>query len=201
MSRRLKGQPVAPNPIDQPQEAPDTSGMRGLEGRDVKELRAVKGINLKRKGDIPQKKSPNQLKREAEERFNQLAEKAVESRESRNKEMFEAAQAMVDMIKDKTLKKNISHSMEENQNAVRKKLVDLAFQTNNDELEQYDGMGSVALISLMLKMFLVQRDRMNDQEFLIQKLKERFVEMRQEIIELKKSSEHSDEVEKAQDDE
>ena len=173
-NRRLGGQPVAQDPFSkyfqqqQNVSDQDSSGMRELGGKTDKELTITKRVKLKRKvPEQPPPKSPNAMKRETEERFNKLAERAMKQREDRNQRMLHAAQRLIDMVKDKTLKRNRLQVQEVVENDARKDLIDLMFEVNNDELETYDGMGSTALVNLLMKVVLIQRDRINDLEFIL----------------------------------
>lgn len=68
------------------------------------------------------------------------------------------------LLEDKTLDFNKAQSSSEEENLVIRDMVNLAIEINTDELE-LEGMGSIGVITLLLKMLLLQRDKINKLEY------------------------------------
>lgn len=76
------------------------------------------------------------------------------------------------MLGDKTLKQNKSPFGADAEKELLSKMVQLAIDINNDPVEQ-EGMGSLGWITLLLKVCLHQRDRINQLEYLVDLLDKR----------------------------
>jgi hypothetical protein len=159
------------------QQLKQNSEMRELGGKPTNELQVTKSLKIKPK--ITEVKSPSVTKIETAERFEKLAEQAIENRDNRNIRMFESAQAMSNVLKDRTLKSNRTQIQDNMQKQVCKNLIDLGFEVNNDKSEQYEGMGSIALINLIFKLLISQRDTINEQGFLLDKALKTINELQQ----------------------
>lgn len=68
------------------------------------------------------------------------------------------------IIEDKTLSKNKNIFSKELEKEILTKMVNLAVEINNDPNEQ-EGMGSLSWITLLFKISLRQRDKINDLEY------------------------------------
>ncbi len=88
---------------------------------------------------------------------------------SYNNRAFELAMAFKKALEDKTLPQNRTVIGVELEKELLGNLGQLAVDMNTDEHE-VEGMGSVGLISLLLRCLLLQRDRMNTQEYSIHNL-------------------------------
>ena len=73
-------------------------------------------------------------------------------------------------INDKTLSVNRNLFAIEAEKEMLQSMVQLAIQVNNDPLEQ-EGMGSLTWITCLFKTCLAQRDRINDLDFELEKIK------------------------------
>jgi len=73
------------------------------------------------------------------------------------------------MMSDKTLTQNRSVFTSELESEILGNMIKLAVEVNNDPHEQ-EGMGSLMWIVLLLKTFLMQRDRINQLEYTISQL-------------------------------
>lgn len=106
---------------------------------------------------MPKKQSP--------EEFEAKVHKSQE-RQSHNK--ARAADLAVQFNKamaDKTLPQNKNMFQQEVEKELLGKMVQLAVDINSDQTEQYDGMGSLSWITLLLKTCFNQRDRINVLEY------------------------------------
>jgi len=96
-----------------------------------------------------------------EERANALAQKI----QARNHKGIELASQFMELMKSKILDENRSKLANQSEGDLRKQLISWLVEINNDEDEELDGMGSAGVITLLLKTFFVQRDRINSLEF------------------------------------
>jgi hypothetical protein len=135
--------------------------------QDPKEHVATKGVKLKNKQSEKEKRTKDKQLREEElqERFERLATKAVDDRQERNKRAYDLAKQFMQASRDKTLPLNKGLVAKDVEREMRGNIVQFAVEANNDEMEQYDGMGSVAIMNILLKVVLEQRDRINDLEY------------------------------------
>lgn len=91
---------------------------------------------------------------------------AVQERMSNNKKQAsDLASQFIKIMTDKTLKENKSPFALDMEKEVLTNMISLAVQINSDPNEQYDGMGSLGWITLLLKTCLSQRDRINRLEY------------------------------------
>jgi len=146
---------------------PNDEGPIAFQPRERKEVVATKGVKLKNKLSDREKAIQEKQNREAElkERFETLAEQAVDDRQDRNKKALDLARQFMMASRDKTLPVNKGMVAQDVERELRNNLVTFAIEVNNDDMEQYDGMGSVALMNILLKVVLEQRDRINELEY------------------------------------
>ena len=95
----------------------------------------------------------------------------------------------VKMMNDKTLSKNkeITASLDKE---VITALLQLANEINNDDAQE-EGVGSIGVISILFKTVVDHRDKINNLEFSIEKLKEEINKLKEEINKLKSSIENN----------
>lgn len=92
--------------------------------------------------------------------------KQLQDKDSSYKVNFaELAVELSKVMNDKTLRENKNVFSKEIESELLKKLVNLATQVNNDA--ENEGEGSIGLITLLLKISLLQRDRINSMEYRI----------------------------------
>lgn len=172
--RRLSGHTVNDDfyrPFKEP-EAADSSNLRDLSGKDVTELVKQKkntSVKLKHKKDPVFANSPTQQKLAAKKRFDELADRIVSNRKDRDKSLLELAKSMDALIKDKTLRDNKTVVQKMNEDSVRKELIDIAIEKDNDlEMEKFVNMGSMTLINFLFKICSYQRDEINQLAYSIE---------------------------------
>lgn len=107
----------------------------------------------------PSKVESEKSAREAVNRSQQYKERAAE-----------LVNQFVKILNDKTLENNKNIFSKDLEGEVINKFIQLAIDINLDEDED-DGMGSVGLINLLLKCLLMQRDKINNLDFVINQLK------------------------------
>jgi len=125
---------------------------------------------------------------EKKEDFEVRAKQMMSDKEETNKEVINLIKKFFSYIKDQTISDNKSPLQLDIERETKNKLTNLVIKINNDENEEYDGMGSTALISVLLKADLIQRDIINNQGFKINLLSKDIEFLKKEIIELKKSN-------------
>lgn len=104
------------------------------------------------------------------ESFEAAADKYIGGLQERDKQAVELARQFINIIKDKTLPENKSKVAENVERELKNKLLNLGIDINNDENEENDGMGSMAIISLLIKTVLLQRDTINLLDYRLYKL-------------------------------
>lgn len=119
---------------------------------------------------IGNNKSSVNKRTQSKEEFEQRAQEAVGNIQDRNKYAMELAQKFLGLVKDKTLFKNKSPLALDVERELTNKLITFAIEVNNDEAELNNDMGSVALLTLLLKITLLQRDQINELSYKLSQL-------------------------------
>lgn len=135
-----------------------------------KEVTATRGLKLKNKN--AEKKEQEKIEREQyKEKFEKSADQAVQNYEDKNKKALEVISKFMRLSEDKTLSKNKGYIGIDVEKEIRQELIQLVIDLDNDESESEYGKGSVVAISILSKIVLNLRDRINDLEFEISSLK------------------------------
>jgi len=137
-----------------------------------KEFKPIKGVKLKTKAQ----EIAAQNKKEQEEyskKFSEAADKIQEYKSELSGKIVEALRKMLLVIKDKTLPSNKGKVAEEYESSIRKEIIDLEIEINNDPNDENIAMGSVVVDTIILKALLVQRDRINELEYKLEQLSKR----------------------------
>jgi hypothetical protein len=134
-------------PFDQDEEFVDTNKKTGL-----KSVSSRKSIF----DNIPKK--PTQ------QDFQKKVESVQEKINSNKQKAADLALEFKKILEDKTLPQNKNVFSKEIEREVLTKMVQLAVDINNDP-DEADGMGSLSWITLLLKIALAQRDRINTLEY------------------------------------
>lgn len=92
----------------------------------------------------------------------------------------ELARSFSKVVSDKTLPQNKNLFQIEMEKDLLSKMIQLAIDINNDPYEQ-EGMGSLSWITLLMKICLSQRDRINKLEYLISQLEKKYKEISKEV--------------------
>lgn len=106
---------------------------------------------------------------EQRQKFEENADAFIAQRNARNKEALELAKKFMGLVKDKTLPENKTPISKDVENEVINDLIQFALDINDDP-EERNGMGSSALINLLFKVVLVQRDAINQLDYKIAQL-------------------------------
>ncbi len=136
----------------------------------------VKGLKISNVNSSVPKQEDNSYKEE----FEKKATEVFQNHEKRNNELMSSVAKFIPILDDKILEENKSPLVKDLEKEVVLNLIKAAKEINNDESEE-EGSGSIALINLMLRMFLKQRNKINE---LSHKLSLQEIE----IIKIKKKS-------------
>jgi hypothetical protein len=122
------------------------------------------------------------------ETFSKKVDEAADKAQSYKLKSAELAIQFLNLINDTTLKANKNIFTKEMEKELLTNLVSLSIDINNDPLEK-EGMGSLALITLLLKTVLMQRDKINELSFNYTQLSKKVSEeVLSELIDKKISS-------------
>lgn len=118
----------------------------------------VKGVKLNpRKSRFAQESS-------AKDDFEKMVNEAVEKKEGYQQMAFDLGKEFLGLMKDKTLPENKGPIAANLEKEVLNKLINFSIMVNTDQNEP-EGMGSIGLVTLLLKTSLVFRDNYNRLEY------------------------------------
>jgi hypothetical protein len=149
--------------------APDPNKRMGFMPTN-KEIVATRSVKLKTKA-AAQKEQDAQEREEYKARFEENAERTVKYHDEKSKKAIDIISRYMKMTEDRTLNRNRGSIANDVEREIRQEIIKLAEDMNNDENEENDGKGSVVVLSVVTKILLNYRDRLNDMEFEIQQLK------------------------------
>ncbi|MCK9567687.1 hypothetical protein M0R72_01900 [Candidatus Pacearchaeota archaeon] len=135
-----------------------------------KEVVATRGVKLRTKAAI-QKEQDQQEREEYKARFEENADKTVKYHDEKSKKAIDIITRYHKLTEDKTLFRNRGSIATDVEREIRQQIIQLALDMNNDENEEDNGKGSVVVLSVVTKILLMYRDRLNDLEYEIQQLK------------------------------
>ena len=98
------------------------------------------------------------------ENFDNLAHEVQEKRRQLLSEAFELGKQFKEIMMDKTVPSQISELKRSKDAEVISKLINFAVKVNTDQYED-EGMGSITLLTLLMKIMLQQRDRFNELDY------------------------------------
>jgi hypothetical protein len=116
-----------------------------------------KGLKLK-----PSKSSL--AKKQVAENFNQRVSETHKRLEGNLKSAYELATEFTRLMADSRIEDNVGPIDKSFEKEIIRKLINYAIQVNSDENEQ-EGMGSVSLITLLLKTLFKMRNKMNQMAY------------------------------------
>ena len=135
-----------------------------------KEIVATRGVKLKTKAAV-QKEQDAQEREEYKARFEENANKTIKYHDEKSKRAVDIISRYLKMTEDKTLNRNRGSIANDVEREIRQQVLQLAIDMNNDETEEDNGKGAVIVLSMVTKVLLMYRDRLNDLEFEVQQLK------------------------------
>lgn len=114
----------------------------------------------------------NMPKKPTQQEFQQKVQEGQETQAGYKRQAAELFVQFQKAMSDKTLAQNRNIFNRETEKEMLQNMLMLATEINNDPNEQ-EGMGSLTWITLLLKMCLMQRDRMNELEYALEAYQKR----------------------------
>jgi hypothetical protein len=157
--------PISQGPVNRP---PRQMGFQN--GGVGKEVVATRGVKLKNKA-AEQKEKEKTEREEYMRKFDERAEKTVKHHTEQGNRAIDTISRFLKMTEDKTLARNRGGIANDVEREIRQELIQLALDMNNDENEEDNGKGSVVVLSVVTKIIMMYRDRLNQLEYEIHQLK------------------------------
>ena len=102
--------------------------------------------------------------------FEKAAEMSFKTMEDRKKNAAVVVGSFWNLVRNKELKETKGPNRLKTETVIFENLIKFAMEANQDE-EEYEGQGSIYMITLLFKAMLEQKDRINELEFELEKLK------------------------------
>lgn len=153
------------------------------EEEDEEEVVAKVGVKLKNSKSM----FANKPKKPSKEDFERAASEANNKLNSHNDKAMELSLAFKKILEDKTLSENKNIFATDVEMETLGGLVALGIDMNTDENET-EGMGSIGLITLLLRCTLIQRDKINASDFKLHTMGNTIKTLEKKIEELSKAS-------------
>jgi len=119
----------------------------------------------KKKLKLTNERSSITQKVNEEAEFQQRAAVMMDSRQDQRERGMALVSQFLTSMREKTLPKNRGVLAQDFEKKLRSELVKLVIEINNDETESQDGLGSATLFASVLKVIMLQRDRLNELEY------------------------------------
>ena len=125
---------------------------------------ATRGVKLKNKAS--EKAELEKIeKQQYKEKFERAADRTMQNIEDNNTKALNIISKFLKMSEDKTLHKNKGAIALDVEREIRQELIQLVMDFDNDATEDEYGKGSIIAISILSKIVLNLRDRLNDLEY------------------------------------
>lgn len=125
---------------------------------------ATRGVKLKNKAS--EKAELEKIeKQQYKEKFERAADRTMQNIEDNNTKALNVISKFLKMSEDKTLHKNKGAIALDVEREIRQELIQLVMDFDNDATEDEYGKGSIIAISILSKIVLNLRDRLNDLEY------------------------------------
>jgi len=129
-----------------------------------KDVVATRGVKLKNKA--AEKREAEKLEREQyKERFEKAADQSFKDDQDTHEKALNTISKFMKMSEDKTLSRNKGSIALDVEREIRQELRQLVIDLDNDETKDEYGTGSIIAISILSKIVLNLRDRINDLEY------------------------------------
>jgi hydrogenase maturation factor HypF (carbamoyltransferase family) len=129
-----------------------------------KEVIATRGVKLRNK-EAEKREAEKLEKEQYKERFEKAADQRIQDEQDTNARALNTVSKFMKMFENKMLNKNKTDIALNVEREIKQELIKLITDLNNDETTDEYGTGSVVAISILLKIVLNLRDRMNDLEY------------------------------------
>lgn len=154
------------NPRNQQQRA----GFSGNGGVGKEDVVATRGVKIKSKS--AQYAEVEKTEREEyKRRFEERAEETIVHRNEQEGQIIETITRFLKVSDDKTLTSNRGHIAVDVEREIRQDLLEVAQEMNNDETVLDNGKGSIVAISVLTKVLMSYRDRLNQLEYELHQIK------------------------------
>lgn len=129
-----------------------------------KEVTAKRGVKLRNKA-AEQIEEEKRQREEYKRRFDERADATIKHVTEKGDHAVNVISRFLKMTEDRTLSENRGGIANDVEREIRQELIQLALDMNNDETEEDNGKGSVVVLSVVTKILLVFRDRLNRLEY------------------------------------
>ena len=130
----------------------------------------TRGLKIKNK-DSDKRAEQRQVEESQKQHFEENADKTVSVYHEKHKRVLDIVSSCINMFNDKTLSQNKGIIGTDLEKEARQELLNIVIELNNDPMEEKEGKGSNIAIQLMCKVLLSQRDRLNQLEYDLARLK------------------------------
>ena len=135
--------------------------------------------NLKSKLNINNENSSAHKIEQSKIPFEKRAEEANDQNENYKRKAYELGKSFLKLIEDKTLVNNKSPMAKDIERETMLEVIKLGMDMNADE-NQPESMGSIGVITLILKGIVIQRDKINSLEYKVLDLERKLAEISRE---------------------
>jgi hypothetical protein len=115
--------------------------------------------------------------------FRDNISKVLNEEEEQKRLAFEIANRFINALKDKTLDSNKNVTVRENEKRAIMDMIDFARLINSDETQE-ENLGTMSIISTLLKAIFIQRNRINEAEYRVAKLETEIASMGRRLTEV-----------------
>jgi len=136
-----------------------------------REVQATRGVKLSNDSSKVAKRARD--KREEEKTFEQRAEQLINEQNSQLDAGLQIAKEFLDAVRSKVLPSNRGTLGDGHEKMLRDRFVALVTALNNDPNERFDGTGSSFALKVIMRVALLQRDRINELEYRLQELEKK----------------------------
>lgn len=151
----------------------------GDDEEDDEKIRPKKGLRINNaKSSIP---NPVPKPQDFRDNIN----KVLSEEEEQKKLAFEIATRFINALKDKTLDANKNVTVREGEKRAVMDMIDFARLINSDETQE-ENLGTMSIISTLLKAIFIQRDRINESEYRVAKLETELASLGRRLVEAEK---------------
>lgn len=124
----------------------------------------------------------NKPRKQTQQEFDQRVKNVEEVKSGYKSQTAELGVSFNKLMADKTLVENKNILAQDMEREVLVRMVRLAEAINNDPAEEKDGNGSLSWVALLLKTCLNQRDRINQLEYELSKIKQATTPMALSVV-------------------
>lgn len=150
----------------------------------IENSKVTKGVKLKNKTQPEKPKIPTR------EEFEQTAKTYFEQKKKLNTDMIDLVKQFYSFLEDKTLsenKKGLARDIEQDHRVKLINLIRLIDYTEAESEDGQEGVGTYSILSVILKAILIQRDKINELDYTVHKLKSDLSSLSERVGSIEKS--------------